>query len=152
MDRKRELMELEEKKRAEERANEPEILPPMENIMPQMEEESDSDYSDEEANFQSKPRPEPKYTFQTIQEEVVPSQPVLKDSGLQIQLGKQDTKTGPTAVFNQEIEEETVEQNPQQRKHKIQHKIEKPTEIKQNIVIVDREKKQATIKFGQSQP
>ncbi len=155
LDRKREQIELEEKRKALERANEPEILPPMENIIPQLDEEDYySDEDEDEPQFRSKPRPEPKYTFQTIQEEEPSSQPVLKDSsGLQLQLGKQDTRAGPgTGLFNQEVEEEQEEQNPLQRKHKLHHKIEKPTEIKQNVVIVNREKKQATIKFGQSQP
>ena len=44
-----------------------------------------------------------------------------------------------------------IEEAPQQdltKKHKITVKVEKPQELIQNVVHVDRDKKEATIKFG----
>ena len=44
------------------------------------------------------------------------------------------------------------EEEPQRdltKKHKINIKVEKPTEMITNVVSIDKDKKEATIKFGQ---
>jgi hypothetical protein len=159
-ERKKELIEEEERRQAEERKRlSAEIAAPVFDIIPkgnEEDEESDSDDDfDEEMPQPSKPKAEPKYTFQELKEEAPqPSQPSGISAGLSIKFNTKDSKWSTKSALQVEEDEpkaNEAEEALKRGKFKLTHKMQAPVEFKQNVVQIDNDSKQATIQFGVTQ-
>jgi len=155
LERRKEQMEEEEKKRAQEEET-MEIEPPPELILPQMPIEEEHPQAQPEKPVK-KPR-SAKFSFQPVEPapaETTQQQPVepAQVGGTPFQMdlsmgqkGKDEKKT----AFNQDANDD--DNDLYQRKPKLNLKLDRATEVKQNVITMDLNKKEANIKFNVATP
>jgi len=159
LERRKEQMEEEEKKRAQEEEETMEIEPPPELILPQMPIEEEHHPQPQPEKPVKKPR-SAKFSFQpvepapaeTTQQQQQPVEPVqMGGTPFQIDLnmgkkGKDEKKS----AFNQEANDD--DNDLYQRKPKLNLKLDRATEVKENVITMDLNRKEANIKFNVATP